>query len=687
MIPFFVFLPNLSFSHSTDIELIRHRLIEDAIKDQGYQNRTSQYTTTEIGNAEAYQESLGEDGRWMDIDYLDQDNEWDPLRALDRILVLTLAYQTTSHRLYQEQNTFNAINRALHYWYQENPKCKNWYKNDIAKQFYLAVTGILLRDLLNEELLKKIETDLTAAPSMTGSNRTLLSISVFYRGVIEGNPERLRAGIDGVLTQIEITDKEGIQPDHSFHQHGPFLYNGSYGHNFLRESLWLATMVRGTAFAYAPHHLSVLRDYFLEGSRWMTRGGVFDYNASGRQVGRSTGFGLRAGIQIPLCKYLALVDPDHSDTYQQIKRRIEDQRPQDLSGNRHFWRSDYTVHHKNKFFTSLKMCSNRTVGMEMGVNSENMRGFYLPFGLTYIYRTGAEYRDVFPTWDWSRLPGVTSPHRDTVMKGKSTQERAFVGGVSDSTYGVSTMDLLVKQTSAKKAWFWFDNEWVALGAGIESSYDAPIVTGINQVNRSGPLFTSSKTDSPGTTNITNPCWIWHDSISYVFPNGQDLMIKSDTQAANLQRIFGLGQDTIYTKDVFSLWINHGIRPSGASYQYIVSPGSSIEDAVKYLGTDSPIRILSNSRSIQAVQQKDLNLIGIVFHAPGTFQLPTGYTISSSSPCVLLLNLNKKQMSICDPTQSLGEIAIKVTGPSVSREAILVSLPTGWRAGQSTKVSF
>ena len=46
---------------------------------------------------------------------------------------------------------------------------------------------------------------------------------------------------DGLEKELLVTDKEGIQPDYSFHQHGHFIYNGSYGSNFLRESIWMAT--------------------------------------------------------------------------------------------------------------------------------------------------------------------------------------------------------------------------------------------------------------------------------------------------------------------------------------------------------------------------------------------------------------------------------------------------------------
>ena len=81
------------------------------------------------------------------------------------------------------------------------------------------------------------------------------------------------------------------------------------------------------------------------------------------------------------------------------------------------------------------------------------------------------------------MPGVTNPHVEIVEYEKSesrTQNTSFVGGVSDGKYGVSAMDFSKQGTVAKKAWFWFDDEWVALGAGITSDHEWNIVTGINQ---------------------------------------------------------------------------------------------------------------------------------------------------------------------------------------------------------------
>ena len=121
---------------------------------------------------------------------------------------------------------------------------------------YFGVIALLLQDHIDQELLELMIEDLTEAPRMTGSNRTLLSVSVFYRGVLESNSKRMSAGLQGVLEQVTRGEHEGIQYDFSFHQHGAFIYNGSYGHNFLRETLWIASMVRNSQFEFTGEHIS-----------------------------------------------------------------------------------------------------------------------------------------------------------------------------------------------------------------------------------------------------------------------------------------------------------------------------------------------------------------------------------------------------------------------------------------------
>ncbi len=668
---------------TVEMEALRNRLINDALYDKGFVSRVEQYMTPDFTKARTYLKMMKDNGSWMDVDYGDRDNEWNPLVALDRILVMSHAFSLPESNLFKDKNLFMGISSALNYWYDVNPECDNWYKNKIAKQMYFGVIALLLQDAIEDQLLQKMINDHPESPSMTGSNRTLLAISVFYRGILEKNPMRISEGVQGVVDQVKISENEGIQPDYSFHQHGPYLYNGSYGSNFLRETIWMAAMVQGTDFSFSENSLKILRDYYFEGTRQMVRNGLLDYNVRGRQVGRPSGFNQRADIIVPQLDYFIAADPPFKEKYSASKIRILERKPQKVMGNKHFWRSDYTVHHRPTYFISLKMCSERTIGVETDVNSENLLGYYLPYGLTYIYRRGDEYEDIFPVWNWARLPGVTSPDDIPVIKGKFTQEVAFVGGVSDGNYGLSAMEMEIRETTGKKSWFWFDEELVALGAGISSTNEHPVYTGINQSYLTGKVVLNNEDFSHEKPFIiSDSSWIWHDSVAYFFPNPtKEIKIEAREKTGQLHSIYGLGVNSQYRKDIFSVWYDHGIQPKNASYAYIVIPGISFEAAQKYHhGLD--VDILSNTDKIQVVTHKSLNMTGLVFYEAGSFKLPDGLNLEVSDPCLVLANHASGTLAVSDPTALLKNLKITVQNNDRGKKVLSIPLPQGFEAGKS-----
>lgn len=676
------------FAQQNDIEILRNNLVVDALEHLGFTPRTDRYIISDFDKAKEYLAEMQADGSWTDIDYDDKDNNWNPLHHLNRMLVMTINYRQPESEDYQNPALLNGLGKAIDYWYKKKPICNNWYKNDIAKQFYFNVIALLLQDKIEDKLLQNMIEDLTPAPRMTGSNRTLLSTSVFYRGVITKDVALIKAGIQGVMDPIKITTKEGVQPDFSFHQHGAFLYNGSYGFNFLRESIWLAAITHETKFSYADEQIEVLRNYYLHGMRRMIRGQILDYNVCGRRVGRPEGFQTRAIQLADQLDQLILVDPEYQKAYQQSKKSIQNNKPQPVFGNKHFWRSDYTSHQRRNYFASVRMCSERTVGMEMNMNSENKLGYWLPFGLTYMYKTGNEYLEIFPVWDWARLPGVTNPYM-TIESPKTTkvsQETAFVGGVSDGQYGISAMDFAKNETEAKKAWFWFDKEWLALGTDINSTADVPIVTGINQTLLNGPIYIEQDTYDSLAQTIKSPDFVVHDRVGYVFPYKQPIRIKAETQKGNMHRIYGLGEDRLLSKKVFSLWFDHGIKPKNEGYAYIVVPDINHKKLQKY-AKNIPITIIANNKHIQAMRHEKLGLTGIIFYAGGEITLEGQGAIASDQPAILLINHKKRQISLSDPTTKLASINLVMSIGNSIKQKIKVDLPKGAYAGKSVLVDF
>ena len=70
------------------------------------------------------------------------------------------------------------------------------------------------------------------------------------------------------------------------------------------------------------------------------------------------------------------------------------------------WCSDIMVQRRPGYYTSARMYSTRTLNTDGYINGENKKSHHLADGATYIFRTGEEYRDIFPVWDWKRIPGT-----------------------------------------------------------------------------------------------------------------------------------------------------------------------------------------------------------------------------------------------------------------------------------------
>ncbi len=107
------------------------------------------------------------------------------------------------------------------------------------------------------------------------------------------------------------------------------------------------------------------------------------------------------------------------------------------------------------------------------VNSEGRKSVHLSDGANYLYLSGDEYRNIFPVWDWTKVPGTTAI-QGTLETGEKDPIRAhgmttFDGGVSDGTYGMAAMDLARGKLVGEEGVVLFRLEYVALGAGITLS--------------------------------------------------------------------------------------------------------------------------------------------------------------------------------------------------------------------------
>ncbi len=371
-----------------------------------------------------------------------------------------------------------------------------------------------------------------------------------------------------------------------------------------------------------------------------------------------------------------------------------------LIGNRNFWDSDFMTQHREGYYTSVRMHSTRTRNTDgaskLGgpINREGRVSHHVADGYTYILRRGDEYDGIAPVWNWQLVPGTTAqqiPALDqehVAFRGGSS----FVGGVSDGMYGAATMDLMRDGLQARKSWFYFDDEFVALGTGISDVSGNPVLTSVNQSLLNGAVLVSNQgTPLPqGDHPEDGARWVLHDETGYIFPLATPLHVANKTQSGRWSDI-GTGPNDLVSKGVFTLYVDHGIKPENAAYEYIVVPNTNAQELDARLAHPT-LQTLSNTPDLQAVWHNKLKILEAVFRRAGHVEGGEGWNIQVDQPCLLMVREKPGgvEITVANPENKPLVVNVgidrKLTGEEATIEGtgttIRVNLPNGLAAGSS-----
>lgn len=657
--------------------------------------------------------ALKPDGSWPDINYADPArSRWQPGLHWDRLLLMTQAYRSANHPFYDRADVKTAIQTAIACWNRTKPVSDNYWWNAIGVPQKMGETLLLLADDLPADEQAQTLTLLKMAVrpdhyefngTATGQNQIWLATIHLMSGLLERDSVSLRRAFGAMHDEIRVTTAEGIQPDWSFHQHGPLLYAGGYGMAFTRDLAKLIKLADGTPYAFPPTKTTLFSAYVLDGQQWMIRGRTFDHSATGREIARPQ----LANSKVPgglatWARMLTTLPIPRQPELRLFAERLAGEAVAPLVGNRHFWRSDFMAHHRLGYYSSVRLASVRTKGSESG-NGENGSGYYLGHGLHLLYRTGDEYKNIMPVWDWRHLPGhlceqAPDPLPLIEWGNGAYGNTSFVSGVSDGQYGLLAGDYQRGNVRAKRAWFHFDTEIVCLGAGLSCPTDYPLTQSLNQCHQNGAVFVADQTVTrklaAGNHTLPNTRWVLHDSVAYVFPGTATVHVRNDIQTGAWRGINNspAQSDQVLRLPVFSAWLDFGGRVRNGSYQYIIRPGVSATDMGAY---QNPIVILRNDSTMQAVRHTSLNIIQAAFYQSGTLtNALNGLTLSVDKPVLLMARPQPSglNLTLANPENKPLTVQVRVDGRYTSNACtwsatrrtttVSVALPTGDRAGQS-----
>ena len=363
--------------------------------------------------------------------------------------------------------------------------------------------------------------------------------------------------------------------------------------------------------------------------------------------------------------------------------------------NKHFWKSDMMTQHGENFYMSAKIISKRTYGTE-SLNNENIKGYNLPLGATNIMTTGKEYDNIYPVWDWTRIPGTTAiGNQDkTSLEGYQIGNNEFGGGVSDGVNGIIAYKGKYNELQANKAYFFFDNMMFCIGSDISYVQNDNVLTSVEQNLLNGEVIYNDGQEKQLSSNsnmqLKQLKWVYHNNTGYIFRGTDNVTIQNMSQAGSWKDINATGESGLIDKNVFSVWINHGLNPENASYQYIVVPDKSI-NAFRDLAEQIDLYIAQNDGSVQAIREG--NKYGFVFYKSASTKMDDGLVISSDKPSIVFIEKkgNTYTIAVSDPTYTQANVTltlnkkmIEKSGVTITEQGsnIIFTLPVGDYVGSS-----
>lgn len=626
-----------------------------------------------------------EEGAWTDINYADKTRSgWEPRLHPERILGLVKACQDENSEYYQSEKVIQAIHAALGFWFKEKLKCPNWYYNQIGVPRTLGVAFVLFEEHLTaDEKKEAVELMKNSQFGMTGQNKVWLAGNVMMRALLENDLALVQQARDTIVSEICTGKKEGIKDDWSFHQHGPQQQFGNYGLAYISSMSLFSGLFAETSMAFSDEQLDIIGSLLDKGYQWVIWKNNMDISALGRQLFRSAPEHKALGAAFAAAELGGGTNHFCNEVAERVMRNCFSPK-NSLVGHKHFWQSDYTLMRQPAWMASLKMASTRVLGTE-SMNGDNKKGYYLADGALFVYDTGQEYLNIFPVWDWRKVPGVTTYESDASMPMLEKSyypgnESDFVGGISDGKQGLSVMELKRDGLTVRKYCLFTPEALVVLGSGIQSDSLLPVTTSIEQcwAEDKAEVWINGgwKKLESRQTFVQKGLRVLHGQKGYIIPEGQ-CVAEVENRTGRWNDIMQIYREQTEEGKVFSLYMNHGTRPSGASYQYYILPQAD-RKAVERFSTDD-LKIMTYTEKMQVVHVAKEDAWWIAAWKEGTCTLGSSLRVDVLTPGLYCIKRqgNSYQIVCGDPTQQRDSLVLEINGVKKT-----IQLPQGKDRGTS-----
>ncbi len=497
-----LFILNEALCADSDIEQIKQRIMTELLDHH-----------VDDAEIETLINTIRDDGTWPGINYEDVSREGFEHRIhLSHMVDLALAYRIKSSKYYKNKKVLNVIESALINWVEHDYICDNWWHNQIGTPGALVNVMLLVGNVLPEDLVDKAQpiigrANVNAPGARPGGDRIKISgieaKNLLFTGDYEKFGEVVKV-IEGEINHVHwigmdygygyrrivggfenrTPEGRGIQYDNSFHHRTDGVNNTlSYGLGYAEAFVEWAVYTAHTKYSFSEEKLEELIDYYLDGICRMSVFGKFpDAGAKNRSISRP---GALHAFSPETPERLLLTTDYRKQDIQEIVDIRKNESQSTLSHATFFWNTEHFSYQRPDWFSSVRLYSTRNYNMEWPYNSEGLLNHHRGDGANHISRTGDEYYNIWPVYDYQKIPGATIMQKQELPAPDEIQklgETDFVGAVTDGIYGAAAFDFKSPHDPlvARKAWFFFDEEYVCLGTGISCRYDLPVVTTLNQ---------------------------------------------------------------------------------------------------------------------------------------------------------------------------------------------------------------
>jgi chondroitin AC lyase len=704
----FLSFTNLINAQSKDLGIIKTRIITELLNNKPNDNQV-----------ETILSKLKEDGSFNDINYADLSTtaSFPHGRHTNDLAYIARAYKTPSSAFYQSQKVKDAIINGLNFWVKNDFVGDNWHDNQITTPTNLMNLMLAIGDDLPKDLVQKAQpmigrANMNASGARPSGDRIVIAGILAKNLLFLGNDKVFDSVINIIEGEMKFANGErGLQQDYSFH-HRPDRVNNtdSYGYGKFANAYgeW-SSYVAGTKYQFSKAKINQLVDYYLDGIyKQMVYGTYEDVSVRNRDVtNQRYEFQPRGTLEIE--RILISTDYRKKELEDIIKLRKGQAKPAS-SFAKFFWQTEHFVFQRPNFYTSVRMFSTRNQNMEQPYNGPGKTTHHRADGTNYVQLKGDEYFNIWPVYDWQKISGTTIMQKANLPGPNEIQKEGltnFVGAVTDDLYGAVAFDFKSPHDmlEAKKSWFFFDEEYVCLGAGIKPKKSLPVVTTINQVllrSEVSIMQDGQKKILPkGNRESENVKWVYQDKIGYIFPTPTKVTISNQTETGRWSDITdqkNISKETV-SKEVFKLYFNHGDKinetdihgkrkmEKSPTYEYIVVPNISEKQLEETSTNNRNIEILSNTPDVQGVKQSKLGIVQLAFYTAGVVEIGKGQKVKMDSQGMAMLKMegNKvKELTVADPSRNLSRILITIPNIYTIKGAGITCLPD-WKKNHTMMI--